>query len=144
MHLRGDGSYVFGRRNRVKPYARVFVAPGATLELGDGANIGARAVINVTTRVTIGQRSRMSWDCQITDTDFHQIERADGEIRPVTGAVHIGEHVLIGTRSMIQKGVTIGDGAIVAAGSVVVRDVEPGTIVAGNPARAVGVARDWR
>ncbi|MFT3968060.1 MAG: acyltransferase [Sphingobium sp.] len=51
--------------------------------------------------------------------------------------VRIGRNCFIGARSLILPGVTIGDGSIVAAGSVVIRDVPPGSIVAGNPARIV-------
>lgn len=49
----------------------------------------------------------------------------------------IGERCFIGARSMILPGVQVGDGSIVAAGAVVVRDVPAGTIVAGNPAKVI-------
>jgi acetyltransferase-like isoleucine patch superfamily enzyme len=54
-----------------------------------------------------------------------------------TGAVIIGERVWIGFNSIVMKGVTIGDASIVAAGSVVVRDVPSHAVVAGNPAKIV-------
>jgi maltose O-acetyltransferase len=54
------------------------------------------------------------------------------------GAVQIGDHVWIGYRALILPGVTIGEGAVVAAGSVVSRDVEPFTIVGGVPAKVIG------
>jgi acetyltransferase-like isoleucine patch superfamily enzyme len=57
------------------------------------------------------------------------------ELRPVV----IEDHVWIGTRAMILPGVTLGHGCVVAAGSVVTRDVPPLAIVAGIPARSVGV-----
>lgn len=46
-------------------------------------------------------------------------------------------NVFIGARSIVMKGVTIGDGAVVGAGSVVTKDVPANTIVAGNPARVI-------
>jgi acetyltransferase-like isoleucine patch superfamily enzyme len=64
-------------------------------------------------------------------------------VLPHTAPIRIGRHVLVGTGAMILKGVTIGDGAVVAAGSVVTRDVEAGAIVAGNPAKRLGDASDW-
>ena len=54
------------------------------------------------------------------------------------GEVTIGDHVWIAARAMILPGVTIGDGAVVAAGAIVTKDVDPYTIVAGVPARPVG------
>jgi acetyltransferase-like isoleucine patch superfamily enzyme len=55
--------------------------------------------------------------------------------KPVT----IADHVWIGARSIILPGVTVGEGAVVAAGAVVTKNVEPYTIVGGNPARPIGV-----
>ena len=54
------------------------------------------------------------------------------------GDVHIGDRVWIGYRALIMPGVTIGEGAVVAAGAVVTKDVEPFTIVAGVPANKIG------
>lgn len=53
------------------------------------------------------------------------------------GDVIIGDRVWIAYRAMVLPGVTIGEGAVVAAGSVVTKDVEPYTVVAGNPARVI-------
>lgn len=54
------------------------------------------------------------------------------------GAVLIGDRAWIGYRAIILPGVSIGEGAVVGAGSVVTRDVKPFQIVAGNPARVIG------
>lgn len=51
--------------------------------------------------------------------------------------IEIGNDVLVGTRSIILGGVKIGDGAVIGAGSIVTKDVEPYTIVAGNPAKKI-------
>lgn len=56
------------------------------------------------------------------------------------GEVDIGSNVMIGANTTILPGVRIGDGAIVGAGSVVHKDVEAGTFVAGNPLRVIGGA----
>lgn len=50
---------------------------------------------------------------------------------------HIGNNVSIGMRSIIMPGITIGDGAVIAAGSVVTKNVEPYTVVGGNPAKVI-------
>jgi acetyltransferase-like isoleucine patch superfamily enzyme len=79
---------------------------------------------------------------QVLDNDFHAIT-VDGTQQPSKASVVIGDRVWVGTRAVILKGVTIGDGAIVAAGAVVTKDVPPGAIVAGMPAKVVGRADSW-
>lgn len=56
----------------------------------------------------------------------------------VTGPIEIGADAFVGAQALILPGITIGDGAVVGAGSVVTKDVQPWTIVAGNPAREIG------
>lgn len=65
--------------------------------------------------------------------DPNPAARRDMHPRPI----HIGKNVWIGAGAVILPGVTVGDNAIVAAGAVVSRDVEPGTVVAGVPARKI-------
>lgn len=60
-----------------------------------------------------------------------------GVAKPGGEAPRIGNHVVIGANTVVIGNITIGDGAVVAAGSVVVRDVAPGSVVAGNPAREI-------
>jgi acetyltransferase-like isoleucine patch superfamily enzyme len=76
------------------------------------------------------------------DTDFHALEVYDrpryntpGVAKPIV----LGRNVWVGAGAMILKGVKIGDNAVVAAGSVVVQNVLPNTVVLGNPARLI-----WR
>jgi maltose O-acetyltransferase len=66
---------------------------------------------------------------------------ADRSKRPAFQAspIRIGNDVSIGIGSLILKGVEIGDGAVIEAGSVVTRDVKAGTRVGGNPARLIGI-----
>ena len=102
-------------------------------------------------RIEIGDDVLVSWGCTIMDSDLHSVSAAkrlgntystwfegrqnwDGvESR----AIKIGNHSWIGMHSIVLKGVQIGEGAIVAAGSVVTRDVPAWTAVAGNPARPI-------
>lgn len=144
VRIGGPGTVRLGRLARLGEDVRIHVGPGAVLELGPGARIGDRTVVNVRARITIGADSEVSWQCQLLDTDFHQLVRPDGSTGPVVSPVLIGQHVLIGTGVIVVKGVTVGDGAVIGAGSVLTTDVEPDTVVAGNPARVVGRISDWR
>lgn len=72
-------------------------------------------------------------DTGTTATDIEAMFRVPGN----KGDTVIGNDVWIGMNAMVMPGVTIGDGAIIAGGSVVVRDVEPYSIVGGNPAKAI-------
>lgn len=112
-----------------------------TLTIGDHSNIGAGVVISVCQEVTIGAHVRVSNGVMIADNPGHPTDAVERRTRPVrpeqVKPVRIGDDVWIGSHAIILPGVTIGDGAIVAAGAVVTRDVEAGTVVAGNPARVV-------
>ncbi len=114
--------------------------PGARVVIGNGVSMsGTRVIAHVS--IEIGDRTMIGSETEIVDTDFHPMDPARRAQHPTEGAdarpVTIGRDVFIGMRSIILKGVTIGDGAIVGAGSVVATDVKPGQVVFGNPARLV-------
>lgn len=112
---------------------------GAVLSVGRGTGISGGSFCAAVS-VRIGERCLVGADVLITDTDFHALDVA----RRDTGwddigcaPVDIGNDVFIGARAVILKGVHIGDGAVVGAGSVVTRSVPAYAIVAGNPATIV-------
>ena len=120
------------------------VVDGGRLTVGHGTNVnGLGTRLLCAQEVTIGAHCTFSWDVQVLDTDFHAIT-SDGVERPSVAPVRIGDRVWVGTRAVVLKGVTIGDGAVVAAGAVVTSDVPAGAVVAGVPARVVGRADSWR
>jgi maltose O-acetyltransferase len=98
-------------------------------------NIGC--VFDLSDRIVIGERSGLGQEVMIL-TSTHVIGSSlcrFGDL--VTKPVTIGSGVWLGARCTILPGVTIGSGAIVAAGSVVQRDVAPNTLVGGVPARVI-------
>jgi len=111
--------------------------PDARIAIGAGTYLNERVQIRCAREVSIGARCAISWDVSIMDSDFHVLDGP--HIKPV----RIGDHVWIGARALILKGVTIGDGAVVAAGALVNSDVPPGTLVAGIPARPIRAVQ-WR
>ena len=111
-----------------------------TLIIGDNTGIGHACTFTVGKKVVIGRHCRIAGQVSIFDSPGHPADPvarlagsppADDEVRPVV----IGDNVWIGDRAIIAPGVTIGEGSIVATGAVVMMDVPPNTMVAGNPAR---------
>jgi acetyltransferase-like isoleucine patch superfamily enzyme len=116
--------------------------------------IGQRSFINATIiaaqEIQIGDDVMISWGATIVDHNSHAVafsQRANDVIEwrkgnkdwsnVICSPVHIDNKVWIGFNVIILKGVHIGEGAIVGAGSVVTKDVAPWTIVGGNPAKLI-------
>jgi acetyltransferase-like isoleucine patch superfamily enzyme len=116
--------------------------------LGDGIvdignNTGASSVvISARNRITIGQYCKIGGNVRIFDHDFHSLEpmvrrTVDDKNNVKSQAVIIGNDIFIGTNSIILKGVTIGDRAVIAAGSVVTKIVPENEVWGGNPAKRI-------
>jgi maltose O-acetyltransferase len=111
---------------------------GYNIRLGSGVFLNFNCVILDVVAVTIGDKTQIGPGVQILAAD-HPRDPALREVMLELGrAIHIGRNVWIGANALIMPGITIGDNAIVGAGSVVTRDVAPGATVVGNPARSLG------
>lgn len=138
--------------------AFIFEAKTGAVTLGDRCYIGANSSILCRNGVNLGSDVTIAWDVMIYDHDSHSMDWRDraamvqlfyerygnpdcfdrldwSNVR--SAPIVIQDRVWIGFGATILKGVTIGEGAVVAARSVVTRDVEPYTVVAGNPARTI-------
>lgn len=102
--------------------------------------INENVQITCAEKITIGEDCNIGRDVIIRDYDGHTI---DPEL-PISSPVRIGDHVWIGQRAMILKGVTIGDGAVIAAGAIVTHDVPARTLVAGIPAKVIRGNVNWK
>lgn len=118
------------------------VVDGGELSIGDGTNVNGSARILVRSGIRIGAGCTLSWECQVLDNDFHTMT-VDGRQRPSTAPVTLEDRVWVGTDALILKGVTVGEGAVIAAGAVVTKDVPAYAVVAGSPARVVGHCNAW-
>jgi acetyltransferase-like isoleucine patch superfamily enzyme len=105
------------------------------LIIGDRAFINYGVDIAATGLITIGADCLIGTHVSIIDNDFHGL--VDRHQTPSPKSVVIGDNVWIGNRAIILPGVTIGEGAVVGAGSVVVHDVPARSLVVGNPARVI-------
>lgn len=128
------------------------LAYGGEISIGSNCFVGEGSRIWSGDKVTIGNDILISHNVNIIDTNSHELdhlERAHGYLDLFTkgyptekGSIEtkpivIEDYAWINFNATILKGVTIGKGAIVAAGSVVTKDVEPFTIVGGNPAKEI-------
>lgn len=113
---------------------------GSKIIIGNNVGISGSS-INATTTITIEDNVLIGSGCLISDTDSHPLHWEDrlynNNDKTSKAPITIKKNAFIGARSIILKGVTIGEGAVVGAGSVVSKDVPPHTVVCGNPAKIV-------
>ena len=138
--VENSGTLVVGRRvklnGRPVPIELVALA-GARLSIGDGTSINRGVSICAQQSVSIGRDCGIGNDCLIFDTDFHALGDVSDDEAANASPVTIGDRVWLASRSVVLKGVTIGDGAVICAGSVVATSVAPYTMVGGVPARVI-------
>ena len=133
----------FGDRIVVYSNAKISVVGDnkkAELVLEDHVVIGPNTQIHVGDKVIIGEDTMISWGCTIIDRDYHKLNSETEKTRPI----NIGKSVWICCNATIMKGVTIGEGSVVASGAVVTKDVPPHCVVAGNPAKIVKENIYWK
>lgn len=106
---------------------KVVVKENATLILGNGSFINVDSKIYCQDEIKIGSNTFIGEEVIIRDTDEHNL--AD---KSNTKPIEIGDNVWIGMRVIILKGVHIGNGAVIASGSVITKDVPERTLVVGN------------
>lgn len=121
------------------------------IQIGKYALICPGVRISSAMGISIGDSCMLAQGVYVTDSDWHDIYDRGVSIGRKS-AVKIGNNVWLGDSAIVCKGVTIGDNSIVGAGSVVVRDVPPNVVAAGNPAdvlrqldsnRYIATRADW-
>ena len=115
------------------------VTPTACIRLGERVGL-SNSVIVAGNSIEIGDDTIIGSGVMILDNDFHAMGTGFSwvsECSKNSEPIKIGRGCFIGSRSMILKGVTLGDRAIIGAGAVVTKDVPAYSIAAGNPARIV-------
>lgn len=114
---------------------RIAVGPGASLIIGNNCRLNGTTIAS-SKAIRIGDNCRLAPFSHLMDSDYHDItDRSKvGQQAPVI----LEDDVWIGTRSIVLRGVTIHQGAVVASGAVVTRDVPAYTVVGGVPAKVIG------
>lgn len=121
--------------------SRISIGNNAILTLGDNFGITGRSSIVCQKEITFGDDCLLSWDILIMDTDFHHIMNMNGEVVNQPRPIHIGNHVWIGCRNTILKGVTISDDVIVSANSTLTKSVAESNCVLGGSGKELAVLK---
>jgi len=148
------GRISIGKNSRIRGNLETFPNDGrGNIVVGDDCYVGDHTRIWSDERIKIGNRVLISHNCNIFDSTTHPIEKEQRYLHVreimehgfskqlydslVHSAITIGDDVWICCSCIILKGVTIGDGAIISAGSVVTKDVPSFAMVGGNPAKII-------
>ena len=140
--------FSLGRKSRFTINGNFLIASGSDIRVFDngelilnGGYCTAGVQIVCFKKIAIGKGCAIARDVIIRDTDAHQLLNSTHRM---TQEVSIGEHVWICNRAIIMKGVSIGNGAVIAAGAVVTKDVPAKCLVAGVPAKVIREHVEWR
>jgi acetyltransferase-like isoleucine patch superfamily enzyme len=134
------GTMIVGSRVRIVSTpvrSELACEPGGTLRIGDGTFVNYGTSIAARASIEIGRDCQIGTYCIILDNDYHSVEPERRNILPPSEPIVIGDNVWLGARVTVLKGVRIGDGAVVGAGSVVTRDIPARSVAVGVPARVI-------
>jgi len=124
-------------------WAAVVKRRGGLYAMGENCSIQTNVAITDPFHVRLGNNVHLT-GCTLFGHDgvVAMLKRMTDQPLDRMGRIDIGDNVFVGHQAIILPGVTIGSNAVVAAGAVVTRNVARNTIVAGNPARAIGTVSD--
>jgi len=147
IRIRGENNFVEFKENTSFRNTKIEVrGKNCTLIVGRGTGTGDDTYISVRengTKIIIGENCMFSRNSKIMTSDGHDILTNGVRINGAKDIV-IGNNVWITDNVTVLKGVTVGDGAVLAINSTVTKDVPSNSIVAGNPARVVKEEIEWK
>lgn len=121
-------------------YLRFIIQDKGILEIGENVGISNSTIV-CWENIKIDDYVFIGGSCKIWDTDFHSINAEErcllGDRETKTAPIHIKKYAFIGGNTIILKGVTIGEKSIIAAGSVVTKNIPDNEIWGGNPAKFI-------
>lgn len=116
---------------------RIECLPNAVLEIGNKTYINHNSEIRCREHISIGDNVSIAYNVLIQDSDYHTMYDENGNEKPQTLPIVIEDNVWVGANAIILKGVTLGKGCVVAAGSVITKSIPANALVGGNPARII-------
>jgi acetyltransferase-like isoleucine patch superfamily enzyme len=135
-----DGRLRIGRHTLLEPSCWITIADEGRVTIGEGCFLNIGTMIAAQHEVTIGDHVMFANGCFVSDASH----RYDDRSMPVTwqgftskGPTRIGDNCWFGVNCVVTTGVTIGERCVVGANSVVTKDLPPGVIAAGSPAKVI-------
>lgn len=136
-----DGSFVVNGHASIGRGSRISVGHNGILNIGDDFVITGRSCIICQKNISFGDKCLLSWDILIMDTDFHNIKNSNGEVINSPCPIKIGNHVWIGCRNTILKGVEISDNVVVSANSLLTKNVEESNCIVGGSGKNMNILK---
>jgi len=116
--------------------SRIAFLRASGVQIGDDCMLSMRAKIDVRRgKVVIGDNCTITYGCIILSHDRSEMHINPGSSGEYTTT--LGDNVYLGVGSIILPGVTIGDNSVIGAGAIVTKDVPPGVVAVGNPAKVI-------
>jgi acetyltransferase-like isoleucine patch superfamily enzyme len=132
FYIKEESQLILEGKNIISEGTITILEPKSCLTL-KGGNIGRYSVIRSLKKITIGKDYNISWDVTIMDSDTHPIFQIENSSIVINEdkEIRIGEHVWVSAGARILKGSNIQDGAVIAAGSIISKTIEPHSLAGG-------------
>lgn len=151
LAIHKDATFIIHPNVRIAQGVSITILSGATLEAKDGCLISDNVKIICTSKIIIGENTRLAWETQLIDSNFHYTYNGDKRIvRRKSIPVYLAANCWFGNRCSIMPGTVTDEGYVFASGSLANKDyvtqgVKPHSLLAGTPARLVAenIFRVW-
>lgn len=127
--------------------SRISIERDGVLTLGNHFTVTGDSALICQKEICFGDDCLLSWEILVMDTDFHAVVNGEGTVINAPRSIKIGNHVWIGCRNTILKGVEIGDSNIISAGSILTRSFSGHNCIVGGQGAEFRVLKDnvdWR
>lgn len=136
------GSLVIKGKASIGRGSKISIGENATLTFGANFRITGNSEIVCEKSISFGSNCLLSWDILIMDSDFHHLKDKEGKITNDPKPIIIGNHVWIGCRATILKGIYIGDENMVSAGAIITKSIKKTHCVIGCANHATEIIKE--